>query len=312
MKIIREHIIVKVPSVFFDESRYKGVDGKQLFMDVTYNPGEHVRNYGIVVSVPEEMSGYPIITNPIGRPAYHDNPTFDWKTCEDIAMEIKEGDKVYFHYNCLLPDQADQKWNKLYLYSLKEGDKTYHYFKVKYELVFAVVRMEPLNAATKAWEWRLEADLKPHIHNGTDQLLYYTDLMGTDQIYRKRVIMIGSYVMVEPDMETWEDISIPTPEVVDGKVLLNPDGSQRLKPKEQWIVTKQMPGERYLVGWVRHTGTALRGDREFLKPGMYVAFQKFANTKMRFEGFTYFRMRQRHILAIDHQKQITYDRVSNA
>jgi co-chaperonin GroES (HSP10) len=46
-----------------------------------------------------------------------------------------------------------------------------------------------------------------------------------------------------------------------------------------------------------------------LKQGNYVYFQHFANTKMVFEGFTFFRMRQRHIFAIQQNKQINYEPV---
>ena len=116
--------------------------------------------------------------------------------------------------------------------------------------------------------------------------------------------MIGSYVFVEPDMETWEDISIPIPETVNGKILLQPDGSPKLKDKKYWLVTKSMPAERYLRGWVRYSGTPLKGDKEFVQPGMYVYFQRHSDTKIRFEGFDYFRMRQRHILCIETAKSL--------
>jgi len=119
------------------------------------------------------------------------------------------------------------------------------------------------------------------------------------------VCMVGSYVFVEPDMESWEDISIPIPERLNGRIVVNADGSTRMKPKEQWLVTKSMPSERYLRGWVRYSGSPLTGDKEFVRPGMYVYFQRFADTKIRFEGFDYFRMRQRHILCIDNAKSLS-------
>ncbi|MEJ7644302.1 MAG: hypothetical protein WKF87_06885 [Chryseolinea sp.] len=305
MKIIREHIIVKVPSIFNEDSAFKGVDGKAIMMNVYYNPEQHVRNHGIVVSVPDELNKYPLISETASRPAYHDKPEWTWKTTEDIKLEICEGDKVYFHYNCLLPDQADQKWNKLYMYSMKEDNTIFHYFKIKYDLVFASIRMTPLNKVTNLWDWTREPELKPHLN----KRFYYTDRHGVDQVYKKEIIMIGSYVMVEPDLETWDDISIPTPETINGQLLVDEHGKTIYKPKEHWLVTKQMPTEKYLRGWVRHCGSALNGDKEFLQTGMYVFFQRFANTKMTFEGFTYFRMRQRHIFAIDHKKQIRYEEV---
>jgi hypothetical protein len=131
------------------------------------------------------------------------------------------------------------------------------------------------------------------------------DEHGFSHIYKKEITMIGSYVLIEPDKETWEDISIPTAVVVNGKILMELDGkTPKMRPKEEWIVVKSMPTEKYLMGWVRFTGSPLKGDRAFLKPGMYVHFQRHADTKMMFEGKEYFRMRQRHVFAIDTSKTL--------
>ncbi|HEY0770937.1 MAG TPA: hypothetical protein VGD31_11455, partial [Sphingobacteriaceae bacterium] len=93
MKSFREYIIVKVPTVFIDESRYKGVDGKTIILNVLYQTERHVRNHGIVVSVPDELSFVPLASNHIGAPAYHDYPIEnEWKTNQDIELEIEPGD----------------------------------------------------------------------------------------------------------------------------------------------------------------------------------------------------------------------------
>ena len=310
MKIIREHIIVKVDSVFNEETSYKGIDGRQLLIDAMYQPEYHTRCFGIVVSVPDELYAMPLVSDDIGLPKYHDVCVSEFKTNRDIQLEIKEGDKVYFHYNCLLPDNLNEhKYNHNHIKSERDQTgKIWHYFKVKYELVFAAIRYERMNACVKPFDWADEAKLKPmiiHTQEKTADRIYGYIENGIDNIYRKKVLMVGSYVFVEPDMETWEDISIPIPVIMDGKVMVNPDGSTRMKPKEHWLVTKSMPSERYLRGWVRYCGTPLTGDKEFVRPGMYVFFQRFADTKIRFEGFDYFRMRQRHILCIDNAKSLS-------
>lgn len=299
MKILREHIVVKVPSIFIDETKYKGVDGKNIIINVLFNPERHVRNYGIVVSVPDELYYYPLFNEHIGRPAYspHTDVNSWWKTTADIELDIREGDKVYFHPNCLLPDQqGDTIYNKMFLCTKKEivdGKETVmYYFRIKYELVFAAVRYVPANNLTREFEWSMEKELTPFTSKGL--FVYHGDKF--DHIYRKEIVMIGSYVLVEPDFETWEDISIPVPEVINGKKILNPDGSVRMKPKEQWLVKKKAPDEHYLKGWVRHVGSPLKGDQPFLSSGMYVYFQKYANTKIKIEGYDYFRIRQRHII----------------
>jgi hypothetical protein len=305
MKILREHIVVKVPSIFIDETQYKGVDGKKIVLNVLYHPERHVRNFGIVTSVPDELLHYPLFNEHIGRPAYSTFSNYEpkWKTNADIELEIEVGDKVYFHHNCLLPDQqGGSQWNKLFLFSQKEkfeGKETLmYYFRVKYDLVFAVVRYTPANTISDAFDWNHEAFLKPFESNGK-KLHIYTDKHGFDHLYEKDIIMIGSYVLIEPDFETWEDISIPIPETLNGKKLLNPDGSVRMKPKDQWLVTKTAPGEKYLRGWVRHVGSPLKGDSAVAEQGEYVYFQRFADTKIKIEGKDYFRVKQRHIIGRD-------------
>jgi hypothetical protein len=53
-------------------------------------------------------------------------------------------------------------------------------------------------------------------------------------------------------METWAEISIPTPVVVNGKPLTNPDGSIRYRPKEEWIVKKSQPENKPLEAFMKH------------------------------------------------------------
>jgi hypothetical protein len=272
MNIIREHIVVKVPSVFIEESKYKGLEGKTIILNVLYNPEQHVRCYGIVTSVPDDLTATPLFSDHIGAPAYHDYPTNTWKTNEDIQLEVQVGDKVYFHYNCLLPDQqGGSLYNKLYLKSEKDAEgQIWHYFRIKYDLIFAAVRFNKANNVSQDFNWDMEKDLKASFPTADGSFLYmYTDKTGFDHLYRKQVIMIGSYVFIEPDMETWEDISIPIPLVINGKKILNPDGSVKMRPKEEWLVTKKEPEDKYLRGWVRYCGSPLNGDREFLRPGMY-------------------------------------------
>lgn len=310
MKIIAEHLVVKVPSIFLDESQYIGVDGMQIMINVMYRPERHIRDFGIVTEVPEYLHDVPLLNDSIGLPGYHDYAPYSWKTNNDIVMNVNIGDKVYFHYNTLLPDvNGGTIFNKYYLFSKKEEENgklvLYHYYRVKYDQVFAVVRYERANNATKSFEWWMEKKITPfkaNIEKVQYPLFMLTDQLGQDHVYRKKVITIGSYVLIEPDLETWEDISLPTPATMNGKQLLNPDGSIVMKPKDQWLVVKSMPGEKYLRGWVRFCSSPLKGDKEFLREGMYVYFQRFANTKIQFEGHDYFRMRQRHIIAVDDSK----------
>ena len=291
----------------------------KIVMDVFHNPEQHVRNFGIVTSVPEELLAVPLLADSIGLPRYHEDPPFEWKTNQDIQLDIKEGDKVYFHQNCLMPDNmASSHYNNMHLFSQKENGVWMHYFRIKYDLVFAAIRYERLNTTVDEFSWDNESKLKKmsitNAEKSRDVVYGYVDEKGFDQLYRKKVVMVGSYCFVEPDMETWDDISIPLPIVINGKRILNQDGSVKMRPKEEWLVTKQMPSERYLRGWVRFAGSPLIGDKEFVRAGMYVYFQRHANTHVKFEGINYFRMRQRHIFGIDNFKfnEPTYGEITRA
>lgn len=306
MRILEQQVIVKVPTIFIEDTQYRGVNGMNLIVNALFNPERHVRTYGIVVSVPERCFATPIINDVISLPNYHDRAVLSYKSARDIQMDIKIGDKVYFHHNTLLPTSGSHTFSGTnYLYSKEEmvdgKMKAFHYFKVMYELVYVSVRYEAMNNVTKEFNWHNEDKIKEIVTPEGPRYIY-TDAQGQDHIYKKNIVPIGSWILVQPDMETWEDISIPTPEVINGKKLLDKRGQPIMKPKDQWIVIKKAPEERYLQGWVVYTGSALKGDKEFLEEGMYVYFQKFMNTKIKVEGKDYFRMRQRHIFASNPHK----------
>jgi len=317
MKILREHIIVKVSSIFNEETSYKGVGGKTIILDTSFNPERHLRDWGIVVSVPVELYETPLMQDHVGAPAYQDDAydPMPYKKVSDIELEIREGDKVYFHYNCLKPDMAHMQYNKynhFHLFSKKEADgQVWHYFRVKYELVFAVIRYLPTNTAVTPLDIVDEPSLAPVTlpdESGNMITVYrMTDRFGAEQTYLKEVIMIGSYVFIEPDKETWKDISIPIPETINGVPVLNSDGTPLMKPEDQWLVAKSEPGDKYLRGWIVHIGSPLKGDRSIGHRGDYVYFQRYTNTSMQFEGKRLFRLRQRHVVGRDNSKSKSYE-----
>lgn len=291
------------------------MDGRAIMINVFHNPNRHIRSSGIVVSTPLHLGRFPIMqdtqkfTN-YGRPEY--------KRIDDIEQDVKDGDKVYFHYNCLLPDNHSMLFNHHYLFckdEIENGQKImYYYFKIKYDLIFSAVRYVPLNTLTKPFEWSMESgltefkyveppdtgDLAIHTPSGFGQpLIARKKYVSPDGInaYSKEVIMIGSYVLVEPDMENWKDTLIPVPVLIDGKPMQNPDGSPKMKPESEWIQTKEEPEEKPLQGWVRFIGKPLKGDFNVLSPDDYIDFRPLADTRLFFEDKEYFRMRQRHIFA---------------
>lgn len=113
-----------------------------------------------------------------------------------------------------------------------------------------------------------------------------------------QIIPIGSYVLVEPDMESLDEILIPIAVTgADGKPLKDEGGRAIMKPKEQWLQVKEKPSAKYMRGWVRHIGTPLDGDPEPLyKPGQLIYFRPNADWTNVIEGTKYYTIRQKHIV----------------
>ncbi len=106
----------------------------------------------------------------------------------------------------------------------------------------------------------------------------------------EKIIMIGGYTLIEPDVELWEDILIPTYTGLTDK-----EGNPIKRPKEFWIQTKLMPEAKYLKGFVRHIGSPLNGDVRECNPGDHIIYKKNADWTNLIEGVEYFVVRQRHI-----------------
>ena len=115
----------------------------------------------------------------------------------------------------------------------------------------------------------------------------------------KEVVMIGGYCLIEPDLETWEETLIPTPQLLNGKPLLDKFGKPVMKPKDQWLIAKLKPEARYLSGYVLNMGTPLKGDKPTFKIGDRILYRVNADWRQRIEGTYYYTIRQRHIMAYE-------------
>lgn len=299
-KELRDFVIVKVRSVFKDETMYKGYDGQKIFIDVTFDPQRHTNNCGYVASVPVNLCREPIYFRATGLPRYAEKPPMEYRSMADIEMEIQDGDKVYFNYNTLLPDTHEEIYNAWYVgheYVEDEDGQLVNwlYFKVKYSQIYCAIRYEKTNPHYKDFDWKMESKLiasKLEVENEIVDRYQFED-----NVYRKTVQMIGSWVFIEPDKETWESISIPVAEVEHGLPVLDLNGKPKFKPQDEWILKKPMPENKYLFGWVRHVGTPLRGDFLEIAPGLHVMYRPFTNTAIEVEGVEYHRMLQSNVVA---------------
>jgi co-chaperonin GroES (HSP10) len=107
-----------------------------------------------------------------------------------------------------------------------------------------------------------------------------------------KIIPIGSWTLVDPDTETWDDILIPTfyPKELTG-------GQKVVRPKEQWFQTKIAPESNGLTGYVRHIGSPLKGKECLVSAGDRVVFRRGSKMERVIEGKTYWVIRQHRIMA---------------
>lgn len=112
-----------------------------------------------------------------------------------------------------------------------------------------------------------------------------------------KIIPIGGYTLVEPDMESLDDILIPIAMVgADGKPLRDERGKAILKPMDQWLQTKVQPSAKYMRGWVRHVGTPLKGDICEIEEGQLIYYKPNADWMNVIEGKEFYAIRQKHIV----------------
>lgn len=240
IKAFRNFVIFKTDTLFNYGVKFKGIGGKDLVIDPTFEPARHVRIYGEVVSLPFELTNFPITQEYRGLPSYGVESPFRYKFLNDIEQELEIGDRIYFHFNTV-------KQHNFVQVDGVHPDRVW-YIKVRYDQIICAVR-------------------------------------------KGQIIPIGGYVLVDPDFESWEDISIPT-----YSDLLGEDGKQILKPKSQWLVKKSAPQYKYLLGFVRHIGSPLRGDKCEVKQGQKIVYKPNADWTVRVEDRDYFVIKQRHIV----------------
>lgn len=191
-------------------------------------------------------------------------------------MQIPRGTPPYF-------DQApfEYKWVSDIKREVKIGDRIYFHFNTIMRLGANIVReiMEP--GTSKVIEWWFK--------------VRYDSVLCA--VREGKIIPIGSYVLVEPDMESIEDILIPIAVMgADGKPLRHPDGSPVLQTKDKWLQKKVAPSAKPLRGWVRHIGSPLEGDVCELQVGQMIYYRPNADWQNNIEGTDYYLIRQKHII----------------
>jgi hypothetical protein len=251
----------KTDTMFNSHVQYKGVGGRDMYFDPGFNPWLHVRRYGEVVQIPQRLGKMPIALQvPQGIPQYYENAPYTFKMLDDIEPEVREGDRLYFHHNTV----------NLRNLIREEGEypnRTY-YFRVRYDQIMCVVREVG------------KSEVDESLSAGDPEDTKY-----------KVIIPIGSWTLIVPDYESWDDILVKT-----YSHLIDKEGNKILKPKDEWIQKKSAPGYKFLKGYVRHIGSPFRGDLCYNEEGDQILYQRNADYSIEVEGNSYFAIRQRHIM----------------
>jgi co-chaperonin GroES (HSP10) len=132
MMAYQNSVIVKTDKMFNDKVSFRGVGGREVVLDPSFDPQKHVRTYAEVVSVPLHLTKRPIMQEHRGTPAPTDGSPFEYRYLSDVKQEVKVGDRVYYHFNSLAMRNCVKE----------EGTHPNRiwYFKISYEQIICAVR----------------------------------------------------------------------------------------------------------------------------------------------------------------------------
>lgn len=176
----------------------------------------------------------------------------------------------------------------------KAGDKVYFHHNA---VMDAFKRPETIIKETKT-------------ENGKE---YWIRVLYTDIFCSVRegvIIPSGTWTLIEPDQESWDDILIPLPELdesgqpkTENVSKMGDDGIMQtvqkvvMKPKEQWLQKKVKPENKLLKGFVRYIGNPLIGEPVDLQSGDHILYRTHADFEVKIEGKIYLLIKQRYIEA---------------
>lgn len=249
------------------------VNGKKVYLDTRFD-NKHLTQSGKVLQVPFRLDSRPL-TDPkefLGQPHYvcrdngkgqphpfYSNRIPKFHQFRDIAPEVKIGDTIFFYYTTLMDPNNN---------FVSSGFKNDFGIFEKYR----GVRDDGIIDNYEVWSVRY------------DRILC--------ALRENEIIMIGDHVLVEPDMETEDDILHPVyydPSLTGGKMVL--------KPKKEWLLVKPNTEPKHRLGWVRKVGTPLKGTETDFKEGDRIVFHKNADYPIEVNGKQYYCMKKNHILA---------------
>lgn len=294
--------------------RKAGLNGSKIDIDVSFDPMRHARNCGKVIQLPSNLGGKPVTQEPIGYPAYgairgdreeadvHPaiytiGGVFSYRLMQDIAQEVRIGDKIWFK-----PRVLNNPINKIDEIKDSKGKKKY-IFKVEYDQIICAIRDYDISKFDGANLIGTPEGMSPEqfqaewaIHHPKVKMPDFKDmvtLVNKDVVTARHFIMIGSWCLLKPVLEDWGTIFKKTYfETLDEK------GRKKEKPQKDWLQIKTQPEKEKMRGIVKFFGTPLRGDECELEPNTKVWIRKVASDWiLEIEGSRYLVCRQNQIMA---------------
>jgi len=256
------HVLICVPATHKEGTGIRGADGKEIIIDIAFNPIRYVINYAEVFLLPLSMGKTPMFNLRMGSPGYGpirkpntDTPAsmdiyaiggvYQYRFSSDIVPEVNVGDRIYFKRHTL--NNAKNKMGAL------KSSKSLELliFRVPYDSIYCSVR---------------DGQIK----------------------------MIGGWVLLEPIYEDWDSIFKPT--YFD---YTTASGEKIPRPKKDWIQIRTAPTHDNQRAKVAHIGTPLKGDTTDIEVGDVVLFKRQPR-EMEFqeiEGKKYIILHQSQIMA---------------
>ena len=256
------YCLVKVDNLFVDETEAKGIDNVPLVTDTTFRPERRARTSAVVIQTPLFMGGQPILQVPNGFPGYG---AIRYLPNQDVDDELSTSLYSQGDYNYRVMSDIEPE--------ICVNDKAYFVWRVLF------------NRSNLIAESKDEKGDRQWIYKASYENIYCVVRDG-------QIIMIGSFVLIDPVLEKWEDLLIPTYSHIKDKF-----GKPILKPRSQWIQTKSSVGQKDRFGVIKHIGSPLKGDVCYLSVGDKILYKPNLKSLITIEGVRYFCMRQDFIIA---------------
>ena len=276
MQLLHDFYLIAVDQVFESNVTPAGIitSATAIIDENQEDRGKYKRRYGTVLECPVAFSDLVVDYIDSGVPRYKKYVSHDW-----IVYMNSLG---YDHYNS----------NQKYYPSTYEGDpqiKLSDIAKrvdvVKGERVY--FREESTDPERFMGMYEGKRMYSVRVDEIICSIRTITPFQGYNGYKQQRIVMQGNWALLQPNMETWEDITIPLPG----------------KPKEEWLVTKVAPGAKWSVevdedsgkqNWKMTTeGLPLEGTiksirhRDDIKDGDQVLFMRDADAPITVEGKEY-------------------------